>query len=151
MNTLKLGLPKKKEYAIDGDETRVIALDTSDVGIIARWHTFQAWANAANARVNELVKVDALETDEAKDEAVNAFTAEFAALDAEMREHINLLFDADVCTAIVGNGSVLRPVNGVALWEQIVDAIVPLYEKDILKEVEKSRARMEKHTKKYSK
>lgn len=146
MNSLKIGIPKRKEFAIDGDESRVISIDTSDIAIISRWREFETWALAATEGIEVPTEDQSEDT-----AALRTFTDVFTGLDGEMRSHLNALFDADVCTPIAGNGSVMRPMNGVALWELILNAIIPLYEKDISKEIEKSRARMDKHLAKYAK
>lgn len=145
MKTLSFGLPKRKKFSIDGDETRVIELDTGDTGILARWNGVQEWLMSAAQELEELSK---LTPDE--EQAVNV-SRRFAEIDAGAKERLNFLFDSDVCTPIAGNGALIRFVNGDPLFMLILDTLVPLFEADIKIEYEKSKKRIEKHTAKYAK
>lgn len=144
MNNLNFGLPKRKKFSIDGDESRVIELDTGDTGIMARWGAVQEWIGNAAA------ELDALSDVEHNEEQALLASKRFAEIDAGAREKLNFLFDTDVCTPIAGNGALIRLVNGDPLFVLIVDTLLPLYEADIKIEYEKSRKRIAKHTAKYA-
>lgn len=47
IKNLSFGLPKRKKFTIDGDENRVVELDTSDTGIMARWNVVQEYFTSA--------------------------------------------------------------------------------------------------------
>lgn len=144
MKTLNFGLPKRKKFSIDGDETRVVELDTGDTGIIARWSAVQEWIGSA---AEELERLSGMNQDETQ---AMETSKRFAEINEGAREKLNYLFDADVCTPIAGNGALIRLVNGDPLFMLIVDTLLPLYEADIKIEYEKSRKRIEKHTAKYA-
>ena len=144
IKNLKIGAPKRKQFMVDGDATKVIELDTGDTGIVARWSSVKKWFEEVKN------KLEAMQPDEENtQESVDKFGEEFAALSAEVRDHLNELFDSDVCTPIVGNGSMLRTVNGEPLFMITLEALIPLYEADIKVEMEKSQKKIEKHTGKY--
>lgn len=145
IKSLNFGLPKRKRFSIDGDESRVVELDTSDTGILARWNGVQEWLSNAANELEELSKA-------APEDDVNAIeiSKRFAEIDTGARQKINYLFDSDVCTPIAGNGALIRLVNGDPLFMLIVETLVPLYEADIKVEYEKSKKRIAKHTAKYT-
>jgi len=144
MRSLNFGIPKRKKYAIDGDESRYIELDTTDTGIIGRWHEAEAYLTQAAEDIKAI-------GDDMESGVDNGFSERFAAIDKGVREHINRLFDSDVCTPIVGNGSVIRIVNGSdqPIFMAILDSLIGLYETDIKAEFAKSQKRVAKHTSKY--
>lgn len=144
IKNLSFGLPKRKKFTIDGDENRVVELDTSDTGIMARWNVVQEYFTSAAQELGALSGQDPTE-----EQALMA-SKRFAEIDAGAREKLNFLFDSDVCTPIAGNGALIRLVNGEPLFMLILDILTPLYEADIKDEYEKSRRRIEKHTAKYA-
>lgn len=144
MKNLNFGLPKRKRFTIDGDESRIVELDTGDTGIVARWNGVQEYLVQA---AQELEELSGLEPNE--EQALIA-SKRFQEIDTGAREKLNYLFDSDVCTPIAGNGALIRLVNGEPLFMLIVETLAPLYEADIKLEYEKSRKRIEKHTVKYA-
>ena len=144
IKSLKIGAPKRKQFMIDGDESKVIELDTGDTGILARWNSMQKWFEDVQKRMDEFQKISSED-----DVDLEKVSTEFAVLSDEVRDHMNELFDSDVCTPIVGNGSMLRTVNGEPLFLVTLEALVPLYEADIKTEMQKTSKRIAKHTSKY--
>lgn len=144
IKNISIGLPKKKKFSIDGDEGRVVFLDTGDTGILARWSNVQEWLMNAAQELEDIAGGGR--------DAEQALIASkrFRELDLGAREKLNYLFDSDVCTPIAGNGALIRLVEGEPLFMVILDALVPLYEADIKVEYEKSKKRIEKHTAKYA-
>ena len=144
IKNLSFGLPKRKKFSIDGDESRVVELDTGDTGIVGRWNSVQEWLMNAASELEALS-----EANPEGEEAMNG-SRRFAEIDAGAREKLNYLFDSDVCTPIAGNGALIRLVNGEPLFVLIMDTLLPLYEADIKVEYDKSKKRIEKHTAKYA-
>lgn len=150
MKNLSFGLPKKKRFTVDGDPERVIEIDTGDTGILSRWNGLFKWFEEMDERISKFG--EGINPDEITAEQMDGISGDFAGIDDEMREKLNYLFAADVCTPVVGeHGSLIRMVDGEPLFMVIIETLVPLYEADIKVESEKSRKRMEKHTKKYVK
>ena len=150
IKSLKFGIPKRKKFSIDGDESRFIELDTGDTGIVTRWAEIEPWFADVSKRL-EAFNTDELDPTKDVDKS-KEIIAEMATLDKEMREKMCYLFDSDVCTPIVGErGSLLRPVNGDPIFYTILETLIPLYEADIKIEAAKSQKRVAKHTAKYAK
>lgn len=146
IKSLKFGIPKRKRFSIDGDPERFIEIDTGDTGIVTRWNEIEPWF------VDVSKRLEAVENIGPDSDKSNEIIGDIAKLDKELREKLNMLFDADVCTPIAGeHGSLIRTVDGEPLFYLILDILVPLYEADIKVEVAKSQKRIAKHTDKYVK
>ena len=144
MRNLSFNLPKRKRFSIDGDESRYVEIDTGDTGIVARWNEVQEYFMKAAQELEQLSA--GAQTEEQAFEA----SKRFQEIDKGVREKLNYLFDADVCTPIAGNGALIRLIEGEPLFMLIIETIAPLYEADIKLEYEKGRKRIEKHTAKYA-
>ena len=150
VKNLSFGLPKKKQFTVDGDPERIISIDTGDTGILSRWGGLSKWFEEMDAKISTFGEGANPENMDA--EQIENLSEQFSDIDEEMREKLNYLFAAVVCTPIVGeHGSLIRVVDGSPLFMVIIETLVPLYEADIRVESEKSKKRMEKHTKKYVK
>ena len=150
VSNLKFGLPKKKRFTVDGDPNRVIEIDTGDTGILGRWNGLSKWFEEMDAKISRFG--EGFDPESPTEEQVEALCGDFAEIDAKMREKLNYLFAADVCTPVIGeHGSLIRVIDGEPLFMVIIETLVPLYEADIRVESEKSRKRIEKHTGKYAK
>lgn len=147
-SNINFNFNKKKTFTIDGDENKLIELDTSDVGVITR-------LNDSIAKIKELEKKQEKLTELSKQEddiAAFDFTRLFAEVESDMRGIIDHIFDSPVADTILGTSSVFSPVNGKYKFEQIIDVLLGLYEADIKKETAKiNRAHIGKHTDKYVK
>lgn len=146
IRNLQFGAPKRKQFTVDGDETRVIEIDTGDTGILGRWSSVKKWFESVQERLEAMPKIE-----ENSEESADQFSAEFNEMSNEVRQQLNILFDSDVCTPIVGNGSMLRTVNGEPLFMLTLETLLPLYEEDIKVEMQKSQKKIDKHTAKYKK
>ena len=146
MANINFGFDKKKSFTIDGDENRVIYLDTADVGIVNR-------LNDSMSTIHELEKKQERLSDMSKDDGTLVdFTTLFAEVERDMRGVIDSIFDSPVSDTILGNSSVFSPVNGRYKFEAIIETLLDLYEADIKKETGKiNKAHIAKHTAKYAK
>lgn len=155
MNNISIGLPKRKQFTIDNDESRIVEIDTTDTGIIERWqdtHTFFENVQTEIAKLGEELGSAKESVEAGEHELFNNATAHMKQISADVRKQINYLFDADVCTPFVGaNGSMIRVVNGEPIFTTIINALLPLYEKDIAAEMQKTQKRIGKHVNKYAK
>lgn len=147
---LSFGLPKKKRYTVDGDTNRVIEIDPGDTGILNRWNGLAAWFEEMDRKLSEIGQ--GVDQENISPEQIDRMSGQLGDVNNEMREKLNYLFAADVCTPVVGeHGSLIRMVDGEPLFMIIIETLVPLYEAEIKIETEKSRKRMAKHTDKYRK
>lgn len=147
MANINFGFDTKKSFTIDGDENRVIYLDTADVGIVKRF-------NDSISQINELEKKWEKLTDMSTDNEGDYvdFTTLFAEVERDIRDIIDRIFDSPVSDTILGNSSAFSPVGGNYKFEQIINTLIGLYEADIKNEADKiNKAHISKHTAKYTK
>ena len=140
---LDLSVTRKKRFRIDGDDNRVIELNTSDMTILSR-------LGEAEKRLTELAEhanFDVLDDEQEKVDRV----AELLATDKQMREIIDYLFDAEVADICAPDGSMYDPFNGKYRFEHIMETLFTQYEKNISEEIKKMRRNVQKHTDKYTK
>ena len=140
---LDLSVTRKKRFRIDGDDNRVIELNTSDMTILNR-------LDEAEKRLTELANYANFEISD--DEQANADkVAELLATDKQMREIIDYLFDSEVADICAPDGSMYDPFNGKYRFEHIMETLFTQYEKNISEEIKKMRKNVQKHTDKYTK
>ena len=140
---LDLSITRKKRFRIDGDDNRVIELNTSDMTILNR-------LDEAEKRLTELAKYANFELSD--DEQANADrVTELLATDKQMREIIDYLFDSEVADICAPDGSMYDPFNGKYRFEHIMETLFTQYEKNISEEIKKMRKNVQKHTDKYTK
>ena len=132
---ISLGI-RKKSFAIDGDEGRVIYLDPSDMGILSRLETF---GNQIEPTLSKL-----------KDVSTEQLGSVIAEVDKELRDEINAVFDYDVCSVCVPSGTMVDVIEGKFKFEIVVNALADVYTNTISDEMKKVTARMAEHTEKYT-
>lgn len=144
---LDLSVTRKKRFRIDGDNDRILELNTSDVGILTRMEkTYPKLDEEANKAFSISTQDDEL-TPEQLDDLASAVVS----VDKQMREYLDFIFDSNVSEICAPTGTMYDPFNGVLRYEHIINALLPLYEDNIANEAKKMRARMESHTDKYTK
>lgn len=114
-------------------ELGIVEIDLADSGIIAR-------SEEAEKKIDEIVKkVSSLSED-----AENNVEA-IIALDKEIKEWINYIFDYDVSSNVFGKSNCLVMIDGSTFAERFLEAFDPVM-KAIFKEQEKSsKKRMSKY------
>lgn len=137
----------RKEFYINGDESRVIRVNLNDDNIVTR-------ARKAMRVLEKLA--DSVEG--FKSENDDDFLDLLEHLDEEARKEINRVFEYDVSTPVFGGISPFAVVNdkGQVYVEAFLNAIMPKIEEDRQKhlaeihaQAKASRARTDKYTKKY--
>lgn len=131
-----------KEYMIVNEfdeELGVIRIDPSDFGIAQR-------IDDAQKKINEFLdQANSINTD--GEDAVEKITS----IDKGIKEEINNIFNYDVSSVVFGKTHCLSLQNGVSFVERVLDAIVPVVEVAIKKEMNASKNRVDKYTKQYHK
>lgn len=124
-----------KEFAVNGDESRIVRFNPCDFGILER-------ISVSQKRLEELEKkykdAEASDTDE-----LGKIAAE---CDREIREEINTVFGNDVCTPAFGTASCLSLAGGQPLYANFIDALLPIVKSSIDKETKQSKKRIAKYT-----
>lgn len=150
---VSLDVVRKKRFRIDGDNNRILELNTSDLGILARLkeaypklvdmanNTFKDFPEIANTSEN----YDFM-TDEPTKQAIETLQK----ADEDMRALMDYIFDANVSEVCAPSGSMYDPINGGFRFEHIIGILTNLYETDISSEMGKLSKRVQKHTSKYT-
>ena len=139
---IDLSVTRKKRFRIDGDDNRVIELNTSDMTILNR-------LDEADRQLRELANKANFELADVEDENRD-IVKELLATDKQMREIIDYLFDAPVSDVCAPDGSMYDPFNGKYRFEHIMEALFVQYENNIAEEIKKMRKNVQKYTSKYT-
>lgn len=150
---ISLSVVRKKRFRIDGDDNRIIELNTSDLNILARLkETYPKLVALAEDAFKNLPEVDgtAENYDFVTDEATSKLVTALTDADKKMRELIDYIFDSNVSELCAPSGSMYDPINGAFRFEHIINTLSALYETDISTEMGKVATRVKKHTDKYT-
>ena len=144
---IDLSATRKKRFRIDGDNNRMLELNTSDVGLLARLQeTYPKLRELANKAHDDWPEDD--------EEGLEGESAEKTAtllkeIDKEMREAIDYIFDSNVSEVCAPDGTMFDPFGGRLRFDHIIDVISGLYENNLTSEVKKMTKNVNKHTSKY--
>lgn len=151
---LDLSLSKRKRFRIDGDDSRVLELNTSDLNLITRLRTAYPQLKEISQNVFKDLPDVVIENEDynfMEDEATSKLSDALQGADAKMRSLLDYIFDSNVSELCAPHGSMFDPINGKLRFEHIIDTLAPLYETDISTEMNKVTANVSKHTAKYTK
>lgn len=145
---LDLSSIQKKRFRIDGDDSRILELNTSDMGILGRLKDSEGKIAELTSNAVKNWPDDIVEnvTDSDIDSAIKVFND----ADKGMKEIIDYIFDAPVSKICVPNGTMFDPINGEFRYEHIIEALGKLYEANITTEIDNVSTRIKKHTAKYT-
>lgn len=149
MQNINLNLSTKKKFTIDGDPNRVIELDISDINIINRATT--AFKNIENLKNDweKLPTLEELDSDNVDTEIlhntvdkIDEFSDEFSAIENQLKNEIDFMFDSPISNTIFGTSSPFSIVNDKFKFEHTIDVLMSLYEEQLqgdLKKLNKSK------------
>lgn len=140
-----LSLSEKKRIRIDGDDNRVIELNTSDMGIIERIDNLADKMNELSTEYIDTKFDDNLDEKEETKEIISRIKG----IDTKMREIIDNLFQSKISDICVPNGTMFDMFNGQFMYEILIEKLLTLYANNISEETQKALTRMRKHTDKY--
>ena len=150
---LDLSVTKKKKFRFDKDDSRVVEVNVSDMNLMQR-------VNVAYPKLQELQKkasklTEGLSVDENQSEAdaildMATMADRLSAVDAEMRELLDYMFDAPVSAAAAPDGSMYDPFSGSFRYEYIIAIMMKQYEDNLQSEFGKMEKQMKAHTDKYT-
>lgn len=148
-NVVDIELPqiKKARFRINGDSKKILELNTSDMGIVKR-------LNEVYPKLQELAKkattFDEEELKDNSDEALAKFADKLDDIDRDMRSLVDELFQSNVSEVCCDDGTMYDLYGGMMRFEHIISKLSELYENNFKSEVSKVRARIKKHTNKYT-
>lgn len=123
-----------KEYSINGDESRILRINTSDMNIITRMNKAEKELQKIADKCNSATADNAIET--------------LSYLDNEVRKQINYVFDGDVSNIIFGNTNSISLAGGKPIFENFLEAVLPIIKEDISTEQKKIERKVSKYTSK---
>lgn len=148
---IDLSALRKKRFTVDGDESRVLELNTSDFSIINRLSDSYPRLNDLAEKITNIDEgITGGEDEESMKADVDTLSERLSEWDAEIRNLIDYIFDSNVCEVCCTTGSMVDIINGTFRYEVIINSLMTLYETNINKEVDKLQKRMSKHTDKYT-
>ena len=125
-----------KSYTINGDESKVIYINTSDLGIPKR-------AKQAEKELKKIAdKCANIEDSLSIDESIELLDK----FDGQVKKIIDYIFNADVSDVVFGRTNSLSMVDGKPVFQNFLDAIIPEIVKDTDKEYKKSQKNITKYT-----
>lgn len=125
-----------KKYCINGNENCIISVNTTDYAILDR--------------IKKSINIIESLSEEYKDKKINnddEANEVFVSADLKIREQINYIFNSDVCTSAFGNTNCLSLCDdGSTLFENFINAVVPIIKKDITEAQKKQERHIERYT-----
>lgn len=142
---ISLESTRKKRIRVDGDDNRILELNTSDLGIFGR-------LKESEQRIVDITK-DAMQNwqDDETEDSLSLVADKFKQADEEMRKVMDYIFDANVSSICAPSGTMFDPINGKFRYEHILEVVGSVYEADLTTEITKLSSRVKKHTDKYTK
>lgn len=143
-----ISLSVKKAYRLDGDNKRIILLDTSDMNILVRLEeTYPEIQKLAVEAVDRIVASKDVEDDDKS--PLTDMSEILKDIDKKMREKLNYIFASDIADICEPTGNMYDAVGGEFRFEHIIDVLTTLYANNITTEFKKMQERVKKHTAKY--
>lgn len=150
---LDLSVTKRKKFRFDRDDSRTVEVNTSDMNLMQRMNVAYPKLQALQEKSMKVTEGLSVNTNESETNAIHdlATMAErLSAIDTEMRELIDYMFDADVSKAAAPDGSMYDPFNGSFRYEHIIAIMMKQYEDNLQSEFSKMEKQLRKHTDKYT-
>jgi len=148
---IDLSAIKKKRFRINGDNSKILELNTSDLNIISRltaaYERLQKYMEEVGTVLSSLPD----DNNEIDSESEKVIREQLDAIDKNMRKEMDYIFDAPVSDICCDGGSMYDPFEGQFRYEHIIEAILKLYERNLDKEFNKMRKRVSVKTSKYTK
>ena len=142
---IDLSVTRRKVFRINGDNSKLIYLNTSDLGIFSR-------LNEEYPKLKQL-SLDAqnlLTEEEMDDETAIGHLARLKDIDEKLKAGVDYIFDSNVCEVCASDGTLYDPFDGKFRFEHIIEVLIGLYEGNLSSEFDKMTKRVNKHTNKYT-
>ena len=142
---IQLNISKKEQFRINGDDSKIIELDISDLGVLNRLRESYPRLQALGMK--------GFETESDEDSDIKTLGEYMDALDSintEMCGILNYIFDSDIAETCSFGKPLYNMVAGKFIFEIIMDTLFGLYSDSIKAEFGEMSARMKSHTSKYT-
>lgn len=146
---IDLSALRKKRFTLDGDESRILELNTADLSIIQRLSEAYPKLEELEHEVSKITEgVEA--TDETVVQDMNLIATRLRETDGKMRELLDYIFDSNVSEMCAPSGSMYDPIGGQLRYEHLISILIGLYEDNLAKEMKRVQKRVKSHTAKYT-
>lgn len=142
---IDLSATARRKFRINGDNTKLVELDPSDLSIITR---IEAADREFEKCVKELEELAGSSTE--TDEEINELGRKFKNIDNRMRKILDNVFQSNVSEVCAPTGSMYDPINGKFRYEYILEALMNFYQTNIQNEYRKMKVNVAKKTSKYT-
>lgn len=144
-NVINLDLSEtaRTKIWVNGDNTKVLELNLTDMGVMGRLQDAYPKLDELTAEVKNLASAEDISDEEV--------VATFKRIDQQMRDIVDSIFDFKVCDVCCDGGSMYDPIGGQLRFEYIIDKISKLYESSLNEEFKRMQAKVKTHTAKYTK
>lgn len=150
---INLEVSKKKKFRINGDNSKMLELDVTDIGIISRLKDAYPKLKKIEAEVRDILtstdNVDVM-GDEGAEKALQVYSDALEKCDNKMRSLVDELFGSNVSEVCASDGSMYKLHNGKFRYEHIIETLSNLYENNMNQEFAKLQARVQAKTSKYT-
>ena len=148
---IDLSAIKKKRFRINGDNNKILELNTSDLNIISRLTVAYDRLQKYMEKVGNILSSLPDNEDELTEANENIIREQLGEIDENMKKEVDYIFDAPVSAICSDGGSMYDPFEGQFRFEHIIEAILRLYERNLDSEFNKMRRRVSAKTSKYTK
>ena len=124
-----------KTYAINGDESNVIKVNTADVGIFERAVKAQSFLDDVRDKAKEIEK---------SGDKKNVIEV-ISELDKQVREQLNYIFGTDVSTPAFGTMNCMTFIDGVPVFVGFLNALLEEITADVAAEQKKAENNIAKY------
>ena len=145
---IDLSATKKKRFRINGDNAKILELNTSDLNIATRLS--KSYEKLTKYMDEVGVALQDVTDDELTEEQQKAVEEQLERIDTKMKEEMDYIFDAPVSKVCCDGGSMYDPFEGMFRFEHIIDALTKLYENNLNAEFSKMKRRISAKTAKYT-
>ena len=149
---IDIKVAEKKKFRINKDDSKILELNTSDINIITR--LAEAIPKLDELQTRSVGLLDGVELDKdgglTEDEMLKIGET-LKAIDNDMRDLLDFIFDSNVSEILASNGSMYDPFEGSYRFEYIVDKLLDLYDNNLKNEYTAMNEKVSKHTDKYTK
>lgn len=142
---------KKKRFRINGDSSKILELNTSDLSIVTRMSSAYDRLVKHMEEVGKILSALPEDNEELTDGKDKEILAQLDNIDTEMKKELDYIFDAPVSEVCGDGGSMYDPFDGMFRYEHIIDALTKLYENNLNSEFTAMRRRVNTKTSKYTK
>ena len=143
-----ISLSQKKKFRIDGDDSRMLELDVSDMNILVRME--ERYPKMEAEAREAAVQMSKMDTENPDEDSMSSIATLLKSIDEKMREDIDFIFDSNVSEMCAPKGTMYDPYNGQFRFEHIIEVLTTLYANNLTAEYKKMQDRVKKHTAKYT-